>query len=699
MAQWYKVYWQSSTGQQKTTMTSNPNRAQRKIMGTGGRVYKVVQPYAGRRYPKAEKPIAKREPIPTKTKSPLSKKESLKESTPTQPGKTYPSGIVARYRGMDKKKDLGFDKKPDFQQQPDKPMSFFDIEKKAGRKAGLDYHHGTDILEEKRKVYVDERTPSDPMQWQKTVLKKTERYPPIVQQVQEFQIGLRNVLTSITDVAISPFFTGKERKKQSLLLSGHLLGREHLSWITESTHFVTPFDFALEPIGLAPKGSTELMMKYPAFTVGGAVGEVAQFYLFGQAMKGMLKGLVEGTKAIVRKTPHVFYKVTKELGLPKVAQKIAYQSEVQHIWQNLYSYSKGEAGFLKVYPMAKGYPKVIKLGKERVYTGFGHRELFPINVVKHAKARMGTASDITIRHSDLGSQIIWDVETIKVKGRFFKTITESYESIGTKAWTGDIGSSGGLVKGFTKETTASFAIGKTPSGAYFRDLKNFIQVGTKKDPIPWILRKDIAQQTLLPPVQMPHVSGISHMGKVSLPIIKIAPESVSTLATKGMVGLGLGRITFQLLDTDMRLGSITTRKPKMDLKSIQRVDYKLKQDTDTLMRLDLSQKQKMAQEQKTKLILIPDIKLDISTTHRMPAKTITTFIPVPIPKIPWLPDGDKRTRRKKKPFMDIAPIKLSHHERVHPMRDIEKQLNIKGFTKSFSTDINKEMKKIMKGVM
>jgi len=77
MAQWYKVYWQSSTGQQKTTMTSNPNRAQRKIMGTGGRVYKVVQPYAGRKYPKAEKPIVAREPIPTKTRGPIARKEGF----------------------------------------------------------------------------------------------------------------------------------------------------------------------------------------------------------------------------------------------------------------------------------------------------------------------------------------------------------------------------------------------------------------------------------------------------------------------------------------------------------------------------------------------------------------------------------------------------------------------------------------------
>lgn len=53
------------------------------------------------------------------------------------PGKKYPSGITARYAGMDKEVDLGFDKEPDFVSRPVQRTTPFDIEKQAGFEAGL----------------------------------------------------------------------------------------------------------------------------------------------------------------------------------------------------------------------------------------------------------------------------------------------------------------------------------------------------------------------------------------------------------------------------------------------------------------------------------------------------------------------------------------------------------------------------------
>jgi len=91
MAQWYKVYWRSSTGEKKTTLSKNPNRLQREVMDRGGRVYKIVQPYASRRkHPKAKIGVDREKIIGERSEVAKGHPLYIKESWRDQPEEVEP---------------------------------------------------------------------------------------------------------------------------------------------------------------------------------------------------------------------------------------------------------------------------------------------------------------------------------------------------------------------------------------------------------------------------------------------------------------------------------------------------------------------------------------------------------------------------------------------------------------------------------
>jgi len=136
-------------------------------------------------------------------------------------------------------------------------------------------------------------------------------------------------------------------------------------WGTEksrSSHFVSPLDFAFEPVGWSPKGSSELMMEHPIFIAGGAAGEVLQSFAITQAFKPVSAGAKIGAKAIIKRVPGVYAKFTKvfpeekflKLGMSGTKKVIAKGGS--ELPENIYRWG------------AEGYKKGLKLTSAGVKT-------------------------------------------------------------------------------------------------------------------------------------------------------------------------------------------------------------------------------------------------------------------------------------------------------------------------------------------
>jgi len=239
-------------------------------------------------------------------------------------------------------------------------------------------------------------------------------------------------------------------------------------------HYVSWFDIIGEPLGLSPKGSTALLAKYPIHAaIGGGLAEIPIFFGIGLGVKGIQKGVTVSTKGIIAKAPTVFYKVTGKLGLPKTFSKFIYgtgkptvgslyrtefgkmvgkvgtrsiRPKLMGMWQRLYSYSIGKAGFVKVFPM-KGLPLIKAKGgifaKTTTYKGFGRRVLVSAKEIGLAKERLRLGGALYGKYQP---GVVFESrmfgEKITVKGLLRKTITERYLSLGKSAYASDV--SGGL---------------------------------------------------------------------------------------------------------------------------------------------------------------------------------------------------------------------------------------------------------------
>ncbi|NCC47182.1 MAG: hypothetical protein EOM16_09130, partial [Bacteroidia bacterium] len=80
-------------------------------------------------------------------------------------------------------------------------------------------------------------------------------------------------------------------------------------------HYVSSFDVALEPFGLAPKGTTEILADRPVFTTGQVAGEIFQATAGGYAgtvvKSGIKSGAKTGASAILSGAGKAYQKVSR----------------------------------------------------------------------------------------------------------------------------------------------------------------------------------------------------------------------------------------------------------------------------------------------------------------------------------------------------------------------------------------------------
>lgn len=482
--------------------------------------------------------------------------------------------------------------------------------------------------------FYKEEKPYDPVAWSRKQLKGIEesKHPPFIKELALLGYYGGQTVMAFGQPLISVFKNISGSKSPY---------RHHVSW----------FDVVGEPLGMSPKGSTELLGKHPYHAlVGGGLVEVPLMYGFGQAIKGAGKSLTIGTKSIVRKTPHVFYKVTKELGLPKTLQKIAYQPKFQTFWQNLYSYSTGASKFVKAFPIVKGYPQTYKslMGERLIrvtkFKGFGKTELVSAQQYALIKEKMGVSSTVFFRYTPgTRAEGRLFMESLGIKGIFRKTVTVKYASMGKSIWAGNERMLGGI----------SYAT-------------------------------QVHKQMYRPMISTRmHHAGYLGGQVVSIPLTASLPLK-ATLSAVGMLSIGA-------LANEMKRENVSLSINKNLLKRLSATESISLQTGMTKSIFSQIQKQMMVQ--KIKAITMPETKIDVSTAHRGKGMTPISF-GFHIPKAFWW-FGGERTRRKKRISFDVHPPKMSYHERIHPMRDIEKMLDIKNVSKSMS----KELKKMVKGVM
>lgn len=141
------------------------------------------------------------------------------------------------------------------------------------------------------------------------MLKKSERYPPILREYYQFQSAMQGLFSSWG-------FGGRKSRIGAVPGRGLVIGAKRETYMVPQ-HPVDVTSGVLEHIGWSPKGSGALLAKYPAYTAGSIFKEAFSLYAFGKVLqpvtstvsrilhKGKYVGkeLIPGTTKFIEKTP------------------------------------------------------------------------------------------------------------------------------------------------------------------------------------------------------------------------------------------------------------------------------------------------------------------------------------------------------------------------------------------------------------
>lgn len=302
-------------------------------------------------------------------------------------------------------------------------------------------------------IAYDPRTQLD---YSRTILKATENLPPVVKEIAQFGFGGISSGAALIKPFANLLGQGKEFDKFAtvgLYSSAYdfaLPGvgsamKPHLERAMEpyydfGIHYVTPLDFAFEPLGLSPGGSTELLKKYPAFTAGGVVGEIAQAVAFDYAIKGATTGVKIGLKGTIKRLPSLYGQFSsvfpEESFIPNIAGKMTtYIDEQSKIITNIYGW--GAKGWQKGTQFIRiGSPKIYEKGgmtfKELTYKPSGKVWMTAEQIAaqKAKAARFGTIDiPFPTARIEAGTGRITSVAEVtfqQQKGLFSKRLVQTY---------------------------------------------------------------------------------------------------------------------------------------------------------------------------------------------------------------------------------------------------------------------------------
>jgi len=183
-------------------------------------------------------------------------------------------------------------------------------------------------------------------------LKRFEDYPPVIKEVS--RTGY--FITQGMYASVKPVFQlfGKEKEFDVATGIGSAVGsapfqpEKQIKYTLESekkgkygVHYVSPMDYVFEPIGWSPKGSTDVLKKYPVeSTVGGLGAEFAQSVVIGAAAGKIGKSVISpGTKALVRGGSKAVYKFSKVFPEEKIISKGVKSFSKTSFGRNMYQWA------------------------------------------------------------------------------------------------------------------------------------------------------------------------------------------------------------------------------------------------------------------------------------------------------------------------------------------------------------------------
>lgn len=698
MAQWYKVYWQSSTGQRKTSLTRSPNRLQSEVMGRGGSVYKVVQPYASRRkYPKAnigedrEKVIISREPIPTKTKGPIARREGLGVRKTDQPDNAAWEYLKSHTRGKAKHRLIQAERVPGAKGKYAASMvamrlAYGRLTPEQKREFGYRYTEWGEIPAVERKQYYGGKKHLESLSSseREQLIERFKKEEPTSALVHGELSKILHAESS-EDQRIWKGLTLSEGEQQKDFwksipdpmrwgISGvHAFASASLWGITLPQSLVKLFTGGKTLI--LPDVSKELSKYKPMAAPSGLLSTAISEGIGAYTGKGsdawakFQKDIGSGISATIGEIAGLKIGSVPVSGGLKTF-RIA-KIGLKYGKKDMLSYMRGAKVLARQYPVMKGFPKIYRSGDKYAsiwkYKGLGKKVLVSSKEVP----KLGKTGSGYFRFTPLGKRLEFRViyENLKVKGIFRKTITKTYASTGKSHWILEKGVSSKPVHLFTARDSGMVVKGFLKSNDAYATLTRQIHA-------------------------RPMISGrMHHAGYLTAETIKL-PAGLSHSLSMSAIGYGMSQVTLGALNTEMKQANLGLSVSRSALKRASAFENISIQSG--AQNLDFAQVQKQLQSYKTKTLSKLSTAYSFPSTHGGRGKATTSApFSLTLPKIAiWLP-GD-RTRRKKKSFFDIPPPDFAYHERIHPSRDIEKMLDVKGLTTGNMKGLSKEMEKISK---
>jgi hypothetical protein len=227
-----------------------------------------------------------------------------------------------------------------------------------------------DVQQFEKQKYIAEKTPQgytftepqkSPLEWARYQAEQSKKLPLGLREISMFGQGLQSSLYSVVspvagvvgkqqefDVMTSIAMSGSQPWRQREYLSGSLQAS------SQGVHYPSTFDFALEPLGFSPKGTTDFLLENPAFAAGGVGGEVAQGIVAGQAFRVVGRASKAGIKYVLPKTTSRLSRIA-----PRTIQRL---SETR-IGKNVGSFIKGNE------PVSIGTERVVSSGSAKTIDG------------------------------------------------------------------------------------------------------------------------------------------------------------------------------------------------------------------------------------------------------------------------------------------------------------------------------------------
>jgi len=191
-------------------------------------------------------------------------------------------------------------------------------------------------VEETTKGFTPILPESVKLEFTKTQLKKFDKSPPVIRELQKFAFGIQSAAFTIAKPVAEFFGKGKEFDIMVSIayasgtanpLDKNSFSKELISNIKSIRHgvyYASTLDLVFEPIGIAPKGSSDIIKRNPFFAAGGIAGEVIQGYAISKVVGTSGKIAGKGVKGVVKRVPTVYTQVSKKF--PKVFGTIVTES-------------------------------------------------------------------------------------------------------------------------------------------------------------------------------------------------------------------------------------------------------------------------------------------------------------------------------------------------------------------------------------